>query len=167
FRAGVFNIGGSGQFIFGAVISFVCAPLLGPLPMPLGLIVYLGIGFVGGGLLGLFVGWLRVRFRASEIISTIVLNFIVLQFLSWLIRGPLQEPSRLMPWSDYLPETLLLPNLIAGSRVHYGLVVAIIAVAVQIGRASCREREEISVYEEAVKREVEAERTDATIDKLK
>lgn len=130
FRAGVFNIGGSGQFVFGAIVSFVCAQVLGPLPMPLGLILYLAAGFVGGGLLGLFVGWLRVRYRASEIISTIVLNFIVLQFLSWLIRGPLQEPSRLMPWSDYLPESLLLPNLIEGSRVHWGLVVAALAVIV-------------------------------------
>jgi len=98
--------------------------------MPLGLLLYLLAGFVGGGALGVLVGWLLVRFRASEIISTIVLNFIVLQLLSWAIRGPLQEPARLMPWSDYLPESLLLPNLIAGSRVHYGLVVAIVAVVV-------------------------------------
>src|SRR5690606_17338142 len=78
----------------------------------------------------ILVGWLLVRFRASEIISTIVLNFVVLQLLSWVIRGPLQEPARLMPWSDYLPESLLLPNLIPGSRVHYGLIVAALAVAV-------------------------------------
>jgi simple sugar transport system permease protein len=73
---------------------------------------------------------LRVRFKASEIIVTIVLNFIVLQILSWLIRGPLQESSRLMPWSEYLPDSLLLPPLIDGSRVHYGLFVAIAAVIV-------------------------------------
>lgn len=130
FRAGVFNIGGDGQFLMGAMVAFACAPWLADLPVPLGLALYLVMGFVGGGMLGVLVGWLLVRFKASEIISTIVLNFIVLQLLGWVIRGPLQEPARLMPWSDYLPETLLLPNLIEGSRVHYGLVVAAFAVLV-------------------------------------
>lgn len=130
FRAGIFNIGGDGQLLMGAIVGFSLAPLLAGMPAPLGLLAYLAAGFAGGGLLGAFVGWLRVRFGASEIITTIVLNFIVLQFLSWLIRGPLQEPARTMPWSDYLPESLLLPNLIEGSRVHYGLLVAVAAVAV-------------------------------------
>lgn len=130
FRAGVFNIGGDGQFVMGAIVAFACSPWFADLPMPLGLVLYLLAGFAGGALLGALVGWLLVRFKASEIISTIVLNFIVLQILSWLIRGPLQEPAHLMPFSDYLPESLLLPNLIAGSRVHYGLVVALLAVVV-------------------------------------
>jgi len=130
FRAGVFNIGGDGQFLLGAMVAFVFAPWFGELPQPVGLLLYLLVGFIGGGLLGVLVGWLLVRFRASEIISTIVLNFIVMQLLSWSIRGPLQEPARLMPWSEYLPETLLLPNLIVGTRVHYGLVVALLALIV-------------------------------------
>lgn len=130
FRAGIFNIGGDGQFLMGAIVAFACAPWFAELPVPLGLLCYLVAGFVGGGALGVLVAWMLLRFRASEIISTIVLNFIVLQLLSWVIRGPLQEPARLMPWSEYLPETLLLPNLIEGSRVHYGLVVAIVAVVV-------------------------------------
>jgi len=128
FRAGVFNIGGDGQLLMGAIVSFACAPLFADWPEPLGLLAFLAMGFAGGGALGMFVGWLRARFQASEIIVTIVLNFIVLQLLSWLIRGPLQEPARTMPWSDYLPQTLLLPNLIEGSRVHYGLIVALLAV---------------------------------------
>src|SRR5690606_7619405 len=82
FRAGAFNIGGDGQFLMGAMVSFACAPLLAGLPFPLGLVLYLAAGFAGGGVLGVLVGWLLVRFRASEIISTIVLNFIVLQVLS-------------------------------------------------------------------------------------
>ncbi len=130
FRAGVFNIGGDGQLLFGAIVSFALAPVFGDWPMPFGLIAYLAAGFVGGGILGAFVGWLKARYRASEIISTIVLNLIVLQLLAWLIRGPFQEPAKTMPWSDYLPETLLLPNLIDGTRVHYGLVVALVAVVV-------------------------------------
>lgn len=130
FRTGIFNIGGDGQLLMGAIFSFALAPLFAGLPWPLGLPLYLAAGFLGGGLLGALVGWLRVRFRASEIISTIVLNFIVLQWLGWLIRGPLQEPARTMPWSDYLPESLLLPPLVDGAGVHHGLWVALAAVLV-------------------------------------
>src|SRR5690606_38690374 len=108
FRAGIFNIGGDGQLLMGAICSFALSPWLAGLPWLLAMPIYLAAGFVGGGALGALVGWLRVRFRASVIISTIELNFIVLQWLGWLIRGPLQEPARIMPWSDYLPENLLL-----------------------------------------------------------
>lgn len=128
FRAGIFNIGGDGQLLMGAILSFAVASLLGDLPRPLGLVLYLAIGFIGGGLLGAFVGWLKVRFNASEIISTIVLNFIVLQFLSWLIRGPLQEPARMMPWSNYLPDSLVLLPIFDGSGLHQGLWITLFVV---------------------------------------
>ena len=130
FRAGVFNIGGDGQLLMGAIISFACSFLLVDLPRPVALMVYLAIGFIGGGMLGALVGWLKVRFNASEIISTIVLNFIVLQLLSWLIRGPLQEPARMMPWSGYLPDNLLLFPIFDGSGLHQGLWVAVLAVLI-------------------------------------
>lgn len=130
FRAGVFNIGGDGQLLMGAILSFALASMLGDLPRPLGLLLYLAVGFIGGGLLGAFVGWLKVRFNASEIISTIVLNFIVLQCLSWLIRGPLQEPARMMPWSDYLPDSLLLLPIFEGARLHQGLWVTVVVVLI-------------------------------------
>jgi simple sugar transport system permease protein len=123
FRAGIFNIGADGQLIAGAVLSVALAPLLaaaGPL-------AFLLAGFVGGALLGALVGWLRARFGANEIIVTIMLNYVAIQLLAWVIRGPLQEPMRLFPRSAVIPESLYLPVLLADSRVHAGLIVAVVA----------------------------------------
>lgn len=130
FRAGVFNIGGDGQLVAGAILAFVLAPLLATVPAPLGIAAYLVVGFAGGALVGVAVGWLRVRYGASEIIVTIILNYLILQVLNWLVRGPLQEPMHMLPWTASLPHTLVLPRIIPGSRVHAGLLVAAAAVLV-------------------------------------
>jgi ABC-type uncharacterized transport system permease subunit len=130
FRAGIFNVGGDGQLIVGAIAAVTLSPWLGLLPAPLGLIAFLTVGFVIGGLLGALVGWLRARFAANEIIVTIMLNYVALQLLTWAIRGPLQEKLRFMPNSFPIPASLELPLLIADSRVHAGLVIALAAAAI-------------------------------------
>jgi simple sugar transport system permease protein len=123
FRAGVFNIGADGQLIAGAVLAVALAPLAAPLGLP----AFLLLGFAGGAAMGALVGWLRARFNANEIIVTIMLNYVAIQLLAWVIRGPLQEPMRLFPRSAVIPESLHLPLLIADSRLHGGLLVALAA----------------------------------------
>lgn len=121
FRAGIFNIGADGQLIAGAVLAVALAPMLalaGPL-------AFLAVGFAGGAALGALVGWLRARFNANEIIVTIMLNYVAIQLLAWLIRGPLQEPMRLFPRSAIIPDALYLPLLVADTRLHIGLLAAI------------------------------------------
>jgi general nucleoside transport system permease protein len=130
FRAGIFNIGGDGQLIIGAICGVAIAPWLGLMPVPLGLFGYLLIGFAGGAALGALVGWLRARFDANEIIVTIMLNYVALQLLTWVIRGPLQEPARIFPRSFPIPGVLELPVLIDNTRVHAGLVVALVAALI-------------------------------------
>lgn len=129
FRGGVFNIGGDGQLIVGAIAGVALSPWLGHMPGPLGLLGFLVIGFAGGAALGALVGWLRARFDANEIIVTIMLNYVALQLLTWLIRGPLQEPMHIFPRSFAIPPSLELPLLVSDSRVHAGLVLALIAAA--------------------------------------
>ena len=130
FRTGIFNIGGDGQLITGAIIAVTLSPWLGRLPAPTGLLAFLLVGFLGGGALGAFVGWLRARFDANEIIVTIMLNYVALQFLTWLIRGPLQEPMHIFPRSFAIASSLELPLLIGGTRVHAGLIVALAAALI-------------------------------------
>ena len=69
---------------------------------------------------------LRRRFGVLEVISTIMLNFVALSITGWLVRGPLQEPTRIYPQSPTLPLSQQLPMLLPGSRVHVGLVVAVL-----------------------------------------
>jgi simple sugar transport system permease protein len=72
---------------------------------------------------------LRLRFGVLEVISTIMLNFVAQYLTGWLVRGPLQEPTKVNPQSASLAESLHLPVLLDGTRLHAG-VVLLIAVAI-------------------------------------
>jgi simple sugar transport system permease protein len=123
-RAGLFNIGADGQLIAGAVLTVLSAPFVGGWGIA-GLIVFLALGFVGGAAVGGFVGYLRARFGASEIIVTIMLNYVAVQIASYLVRGPMQEPMHIFPRSYSIPDDCVLPVIAAGTRLHAGIFVAI------------------------------------------
>lgn len=123
FRAGIFNIGGDGQLICGAVLAVGAAPYLDGLGQA-GLPAFLLLGFLGGAALGALVGWLRARFGSNEIIVTIMMNYVALQLLAWVIRGPLQEPTHIFPRSYRIAAEMQLPLLFEGTRIHAGLLVA-------------------------------------------
>ncbi len=104
FRTGLFNIGAEGQLLMGGLFAgAVGAHFAGPgwLVIP----VLLLLGMVGGGIWGGIAGWLRARFNASEIISTLMLNFIALSLAGYLVAGPLKSP--LASGAETAP---LLPN---------------------------------------------------------
>jgi len=128
-RAGLFNIGSDGQLIAGAVLAVFFAPYFEGWGIA-GLIVFLAIGAIGGGLLGAFVGYLRAWFGASEIIVTIMLNYVMIQMISYLIRGPMQETSRFWPQSYLIPDDCVLPVIVPGTRLHAGVFVALVMVIV-------------------------------------
>jgi general nucleoside transport system permease protein len=126
-RAGLFNIGGDGQLIAGAVLAVFFAPYLDGWSIA-GLLVFLILGAAGGAALGALVGYLRAWFGASEIIVTIMLNYVMVQMISYLIRGPMQETSRFWPQSYLIPEDCFLPVIAPGTRLHAGLSVALVMV---------------------------------------
>lgn len=124
FRAGVFNIGAEGQLLVGAtaatIVGSQLSTELGVLTLPVTLVA----GTVAGAAWAGIAAWLRSRFRILEVISTIMLNFVALHAVGYLVRGPLQEPLRIYPQSDALPDVSVMPKLIAGTRLHWGLIVA-------------------------------------------
>jgi simple sugar transport system permease protein len=127
FRAGVFNIGAEGQLLAGAAASAIIGLKLSEALGPLTLLGELLAGGIAGAAWAGIAAWLRSRFRVLEVISTIMLNFTALHGVGYLVRGPLQEPLRIYPQSDALPEIAQMPRLLAGTRLHWGLVVAIAA----------------------------------------
>lgn len=125
FRAGILNIGADGQLLMGAAIGTGAAAALGAWPAPLAIVVVLTAGAVSGGAWAAVAAWLRLRFGVLEVISTIMLNFLAQYLVGWLVRGPLQEPTRVNPQSAALPDGLHLPVLLPGTRLHVGVLIAI------------------------------------------
>jgi simple sugar transport system permease protein len=125
FRAGVLNIGAEGQLLAGAAVATAAAMVVpGPAPVPL-LAAVLG-GLVGGAAVAGVAAWLRARFGVLDVISTLMLNAVVQYLVAWLVRGPLQEPTRIYPQSATLSVASRLPVLWPGSRLHLGVALAIL-----------------------------------------
>lgn len=130
FRSGVLNIGGEGQFLIGAAAGVAIALSLPPsLPAPVMVGAELAAGIVGGAVWGAVPAWLLRRFRVSEVVSTLLLNFVALNLVGFLIRGPMQEPTGAYPQSSLLPDSAHLPLLIPGQRLHLGFVLALAVAA--------------------------------------
>lgn len=131
FRAGILNVGAEGQLLIGAAAATALAvPLAGASPL-LGIPLMLLGGAVAGALWASIAALLKLRFGVLEVISTIMLNFVALYITGYLVRGPLQEPTRINPQSASLPDALHLPVLLEGTRLHAGVpLLLVVAVAV-------------------------------------
>ena len=125
FRCGVWNIGAEGQLLAGALAATALATRVAP-EAPAALLLPLGAlgGAAAAAALGALAGLLRATRGVSEVISTILLNFIAIQAVAWAVQGPLQEASGAYPQSDALPAAARLPAL---GRVHAGVWVAFAA----------------------------------------
>ncbi len=128
FRAGLFNIGGQGQLIAGAI----CAGYVGfawQLPAALHVPLALVAGVLGGALWGGLAGWLKARTGAHEVISTIMLNYISLYLLFYLLSvGGFQTASSNQAISRAVHDSARLPYLFgSGLQVNLGLPIALLA----------------------------------------
>ncbi|CDM60775.1 MULTISPECIES: ABC transporter permease [Rhizobium] len=125
FRARLWNIGAEGQFYIGAVAVAACgSKLLAGLPGPI--LIPVLIGAVAGMVMILIPLWLRLRFSVDEVVTSLLMNFIALLFVSMLINGVLKDPMAFgWPQSQSVVDHAMLPKLIARSRLHIGFVIAI------------------------------------------
>ena len=117
FRAGVWNIGAEGQFLVGASLATVVSLALNDAPAVLIVPLALIAGCLAGGVWAGIAAVLRDRFGVLEVISTIMLNFVALYLVSFLVRGPLQEPLGIYPQSPSIGESARLPLLAPPSRL--------------------------------------------------
>lgn len=130
FRAGIWNIGADGQFIAGATaaawVGTVASAAIGWLALPLAVIA----AAIAGGAWAAIAAWLRSRFGVLEVISTIMLNFIATYGVSYLVRGPMQEPTHVFPQTSSIVNGAHMPILVPGTRLHWGFIVALLLAAV-------------------------------------
>jgi general nucleoside transport system permease protein len=131
FRAKLWNIGAEAQLYIGAVMTVVLGTGMVPLPWPLLVPVLMLAAFAGGALMLSVPTWLKTRFGVDEVVTTLLLNFIILLFVSMLLEGVLKDPTGLgWPQTKKVIADAQLPKLIAGKRLHAGFVIALIAAIV-------------------------------------
>jgi len=127
FRAGVFNIGAEGQLLLGAVAATV-AGLQSPHSLGAGgVVIALLASAIAGAAWAAIAAVLRARFGVFEVISTIMLNFVAANFVSYLVRGPLQEPTRIYPQTELIAVSARLPRFWPETRLHAGILLAVAA----------------------------------------
>ena len=137
FRTGIFNIGGAGQYTMGAVGGTIAALLFGAgvTPAPIAILLVMIFGVIGGAAWAFIPGYLKARVGASEVITTIMLNFIAGQFVFFLVSNFefIQKPPRNQPVSKELSQFVDLPGIlpIAALRLDISIIIALLtAVAV-------------------------------------
>jgi ABC-type uncharacterized transport system permease subunit len=126
-RAGVFNIGSEGQLVVGALTCTVAVLTFDTFPAPLLLAVGALAGAVGGALWALLPALLRGYAQVNEILSTLMLNYVAAFGLLWLLRTAMSGPqASVTPSSENLPESARIPLLLPDTRLHWGVVVALV-----------------------------------------
>lgn len=133
FRARLFNIGAEGQLYAGALAAVAVGGIDAPawLTWQLHLPLMLLAAALAGAALLLGPALLKSRLGVDEVVTTLLLNFVVLLFVSMLLDGPMKDPAAMgWPQSVALPESLQLGPLLARTRLHTGLLLALaLAVA--------------------------------------
>lgn len=135
FRAGLFNLGGEGQLLVAALVADVIAVQLS------GLAVWAAVplatlgALAAAGLVAGFAGLLRVRRRVSEIVSTIMLNVILVGLVAALVRGPLLAPGAAFPQTHRTPPDFDRPSLWGVDAWLPLVIVLAMGLAVWLTRA--------------------------------
>jgi general nucleoside transport system permease protein len=130
-QCSVFNIGAEGQLYVGAIFAIATGLRFGDQPAYVLLPLILVAGFVGGGIWGFIPGILKAKYSVNEIVLTVMLTEIAIQLVSWVTRGPLLDPEGYgIPQTAMLSEAGQLPLIMKGTRLHTGLIVALVAAVV-------------------------------------
>ncbi|HHG88955.1 MAG TPA: ABC transporter permease, partial [Devosia sp.] len=131
FRAKLWNIGAEGQLYLGAMAAVVVgtgaidAPAFVLVPV----VLFAGAAAGAAGMAG--PAYLKNRFGADEVVTTLLLNFIILIFLQMMLEGPLKDPMSLgWPQSEPIVENATLPRLLDRMRIHAGLVLALVVAVI-------------------------------------
>ena len=128
FRARFWNIGAEGQLLSGAVLS--C--MVGAISMPGALAIFLMFvaGFAGGAVTALIPAVLRLKFRVDDVVSSLLLNSVILYGLMALIEGPWKDSLSGYPISPPIEDSANFPVFLEGTRLHLGVLAAFIAAPV-------------------------------------
>jgi simple sugar transport system permease protein len=132
YQSNNWNIGAEGQFLMGAIVGggvavFTHGATNGPWLLPL---MLLG-GALGGALLALIPALLKTRFGANEILTSLMLVYVVGYLLDWLVRGPWRDPAGFnMPQTVSFEPEATMPLLFGEGRLNLGTPIALLVVVI-------------------------------------
>ncbi len=129
FRSGLFNIGAEGQFLVGAFASAVVGISFDNLPAPIHVLLALAAGALVGGLWGLIPAFLRTRFGAHEVITTMMMSYVAFYITGYMVNYPFKEPGWVAQ-TVLVAESSRLPRILQPTQLSASIIVAIALVAV-------------------------------------
>ena len=127
FRAQVWNIGGEGQFLAGAMAAYLAITLFPKSPNFILIIATLVFALIGGGIVAGISGFIKNRFNVDVIVSTVMMNYIIKFALSLMLFTSWRDPSTFYQLSPFIPENSYLPMLLEKFRFHAGFIIATLA----------------------------------------
>jgi simple sugar transport system permease protein len=125
YRAGLFNLSMEGAFFIGSVAATASA-LSFDLPIVLNVVVASLCAMLAGGITCFIPGFLKVKFYANELVTSLMLNYVMFFLGLFFITNYFYDPEMSSTYSYKFPSNMLLPKLIDGTRIHVGLIVALI-----------------------------------------
>lgn len=130
FRTGFFNIGAEGQFYMGALAAAWVALNVTAVPGPVRIVLAILAGFLFGGIWALIAAMMKARLSISEIIVTIMLNYIGINILGIAVRTFMMDPAGSIPQSAKIDASATLVRFLKPTRIHTGIFLAVAAVVI-------------------------------------
>ncbi|UFI03057.1 ABC transporter permease [Roseibium aggregatum] len=128
FRAKLWNIGAEGQLYAGALAAVAVGTGVISAPPYLLIPMVIVAGALAGGLVMLGPTLLKTRLGVDEVVTTLLLNFIILLFVQMMLEGPMKDPMGMgWPQSEPILDEAALPKLMDRMRIHWGLVIALVS----------------------------------------
>ncbi len=129
-RIGFWNVGAEGQIYAGAILTGVVSIYLKNLPVVVHLPLALLAGALGGAVWAFIPAILKARLKVNEVITTLMLNYIMTFLFSYLVDGPMRDWVSGLNISPQIEKATWLPMLLDRTRLHSGILIAILAAAV-------------------------------------
>ncbi len=129
-RSKIFNVGAEGQQILGAIAAMSIGLALAGVSGTIAILAMTIMAIIVGGLYGAVAGVLKAKWGINEVIVTIMLNWVAVEAVSFVIRGPLKDPEVNWPQSSLLPRDSWLPILIEGTNLNISLIFALLTTVV-------------------------------------
>jgi general nucleoside transport system permease protein len=128
FSSGYWNIGAEGQLVAGATIGAGLGMVIVNVPQYVGIPLMIIGGFVGGALWALVPALLKSKLNVDEIVTTLLMNYVILFVVSYLLNGPWRNPASGWPQSPEISKATTLIKLVPKTRLHIGFIIALVII---------------------------------------